>query len=503
MLIFNKYYILYFKNFIFLPEIFLSISILILILYKFFFVEKFSQFYTYLFLLYSISCIAITSFLIIRTDYSTFCYDYFRINFKILFIQITILLISLFCLLLFYKSLIKSRTNCLNYFIFYLFTLLVCLITITVNPTKIVFLFLLLEFVTFCFYILSSFNFNNFGFLVFRFIPCRQLLYISAFASFIGLFFFKGYLYLNYIFILKNQEYILIFSIISIIISLLLKIVVFHSPTNFIYYKKTPLITIIYMHLVPKIFFFFFFSELVFSNSHFTYYGEYIQLIVLCISLVCLIISIGMRRLFLKHFLEYLSLVNSGYLLLCFTPLHFNNLIFCIYFLWFYTLIIFMYGGICLFFDDKNYPGRRVSFDTILTDIGKKDYYSLIILILIFFSLGMPPTRKDYPSSRGIPFSGFIPQLLLFQSLLLGKMYLILLFLIFFNLISFSFSFWTIVPFCQKNYKNNFSIVVPKYFNPLLNEFLIVCLFSFLLFFIVLQSDNILFFNKYIQTFYS
>lgn len=508
MLIFNNYYILYFKNFIFLPEIFLSISILILILYKVFFVEKFSQSYTYLFLLYSILCIVITIFLVIGTDYSTFCYDYFRINYKILFIQITILLISLFCLLLFYRSLLKSRTNCLSYFIFYLFTLLVCLITITVNPTKVVFLFLLLEFVTFCFYILSSFNFNNFGFLVFRFIPCRRLLYISAFASFIGLLFFKSYLYLNIlnlnkVFISKNQEYILIFGIILVTIGLLLKIVVFHSPTSFIYYKKTPLITIIYMHLVPKIFFFFFFSELVFSNSYFTHYGEYIQLIVLCTSLVCLIISIGMRRLFLKHFLEYLSLVNLGYLLLCFTPLHFNSLSFCIYFLCFYTLIIFTYGGICLFFDDKNYPGQRVSFDTILTDIGKKDHYFIIILILIFFSLGMPPTRKDYPSSRGIPFSGFIPQLLLFQSLLFSKMYLILLFLILFNLISFSFSFWTIVPFCQKNYKNNFSIVVPKYFNSLLNEFLTVCLFFFLLFFIVLQSDSILFVKKYIQTFYS
>ena len=516
MLLFNNYYILYLKNSILLPEIFLSISILILILYKVFSVEKLSQSYTYLFLLYSIFCILITIFLVIGTDYSTFYYDYFYINYKIVFIQITILLISLFCLLLFYKSLIKSRTNCLSYFIFYLFTLLVCLITITVNPTKVVFLFLLLELVTLCFYILSSFNFNNFGFLVFRFIPWRRLLYVSALASFIGLFFFKGHLYLNilnlnnvsncylsYIFILKKQEYILIFGIILVTISLLLKIVVFHSPTSFIYYKKTPLITIIYMHLVPKIFFFFFFSELVFSNSYFISHGKYIHLVVLCASLVCLIISIGMRRLFLKHFLEYLSLVNSGYLLLCFTPLHFNSLIFCIYFLWFYTLIIFTYGGICLFFDDKNYPGRRVSFDTILIDIGKKDHYSIIILILIFFIFGMPPTRKDYPSSRGIPFSGFIPQLLLFQSLLFGKMYLILFFLILFNLISFSFSFWTIVPFYQENYKNNFFVVLPKYFNPLLNEFLIVCLFFFLLFFVVLQSDSILVFKNYIQTFYS
>ena len=514
MLLFNNYYILYLKNSILLPEIFLSISILILILYKVFSVEKFSEFYTLLFLVYSGSCLLITIFLVIATSDSTFCYDYFYINYKISFIQITILTISLFCLVLFRRSLTKSRTNCLSYFILYLFTILVCLFTIMINFTNIVFLFLLLEFVTLCFYILSSFNFNNFGFLVFRFIPWRKLLTISALSSFIGLFFFQSYIYLNtldfneilncylhYIFGLKKQEYLLISGIILISISLLLKIVVFHSPTSFIYYKKTPLITVIYMHLVPKIFYFYFFSELVLSNSYFIHYEYYIHVLVLCTGLVCLIISIGMRRLFLKHFLEYLSLVNSGYLLLCFMPLNLNSLIFCIYFLWFYVLLLFIYGGICLFFDDINYPGLRISFDTILIDIGKQEnYYFIIILILIFFVCGMPPTRKDYPSSRGIPFSGFIPQFLLVQSLLFGEMYLILFFLILFNLILFSFSFWTILPFWQKNYKNNFFLVLPKYFNPLLNEFIIV---FFALLLLILQFDSILSLKKYIQTFYS
>ena len=133
--------------------------------------------------------------------------------------------------------------------------------------------------------------------------------------------------------------------------------------------------------------------------------------------------------------------MNSGYLLLCLTPLTFNSLNYCIYFILFYVLTIFLYGGILLFFDDKQYPGLRISFDTILNDIDKKDYYSIIISILIFFFLGMPPTRRDYPCSRGIPFNGFIFQYLVFQSLLYGNMYLILFFLIIFNLIVFLFFF--------------------------------------------------------------
>ena len=59
----------------------------------------------------------------------------------------------------------------------------------------------------------------------------------------------------------------------------------------------------------------------------------------------------------------------------------------------------------------------------------------------------MPPTRKDYPNSRGIPFNGVIFQFLLFVSLLDGEMYLLLLFLMIFNFIVFLFFSATVIPF--------------------------------------------------------
>merc|ERR1711976_543843 len=267
-----------------------------------------------------------------------------------------------------------------------------------------------------------------------------------------GLLLIKSQVFLNIIlnrypvhtFLLQEKDCFITIGTILIFISLLLKIVLLYSPTNFIYYKKTPLITIIFMQLVPKFFFFYYFSELVLLNHYFICNKDCISLVTLLISLSCLVISIGMRRLFLKHFIEYLALVNSGYLLLCFFPLNLINLIHCIYFLLFYVLIIYIYGGILLFYDDKIYPSLRVSFDTILFTFSKKKIYYNLILILIFFFLGMPPTRKDYPSSRGIPFNGFILQLLVFQSLIYSKMYLIIFFLIIFNSILFSFAFWTI-----------------------------------------------------------
>jgi NADH:ubiquinone oxidoreductase subunit 2 (subunit N) len=186
-----------------------------------------------------------------------------------------------------------------------------------------------------------------------------------------------------------------------------------------------------------------------------------------------------MRRLFLKHFLEYLALVNSGYLFLCFTPLTYKSLNYCIYFLLFYVLIIFLYGGIFLFFDNQQYPSLRLSFDVIFTGIDKKDYCSIILSSLILLFFGMPPTRRDYPCSRGVPFNGLILQCLLFQSLLSSQMYLILFWLVIFNLIVFLFFIWTIVPFWYE--RKDFSFMsLPTYLNSLLGEFIIMY-FSLLL----------------------
>ena len=139
------------------------------------------------------------------------------------------------------------------------------------------------ELIIICFYILSSFNFNNFGYLLFRFIHKRKLLYFSSVSSFLGLFFFQGYSQLeslallndfknlNYFFsiLLLHKQYSLIVSVVFLLISLIFKMIIFHSPTHYIYYQKTPIITIIFMHLIPKILFFYLIIELIFTNYYF------------------------------------------------------------------------------------------------------------------------------------------------------------------------------------------------------------------------------------------
>ena len=243
-----------------------------------------------------------------------------------------------------------------------------------------------------------------------------------------------------------------------------------HFPTYYIYYQKTPLITIVYMHLIPKIIFFYFIIELIFTNFYFNILKDYLTLLLLGTSLVCLIIGIGMRRLFLKHFLENLALVNTGYLFLCLTPLTFKSLHYCINFYYYYVIIILFYGGIASFFDNELNPGKRISFDTILEDIDKKDYTTIISFLIIFLFCGMPPTRRDYPCSRGIPFNGLFLQWLVVSSLVSASFYLILFFLVIFNWILFLFFIWTILPFWfeRKDLKLDH---FPKYLNVFTFEF--------------------------------
>lgn len=504
----------YFQKFV--PEIFLLICILLLIIYKFLFKEQFSYVYSIFFLAYSVITLSIVIYFLIQIPSFDFTHDtatdLFIINSKVCVVKIVIIAISIICLLFFRYSLTNSQTNCLGYFIFYLITVLICLIVLSINLSNLTFLFMISELIIICFYILSSFNFNNFGYLLFRFIHKRKLLYFSSVSSFLGLFFFQGYSQLeslallndfknlNYFFsiLLLHKQYSLIVSVVFLLISLIFKMIIFHSPTHYIYYQKTPIITIIFMHLIPKILFFYLIIELIFTNYYFIICKYYINLVLLLLSISCLIISIGMRRLFLKHYMEYISLVNSGYLLLCLSPLTFTSLKCCIYLLLYYVFIILFYGGILSFFDNIENPGKRISFDTIFFKIEKRDYLSIILSTFLFLLLGLPPTRRDYPCSRGIPFNGLLLQWLVLTSLLDGQFYWISFFLIIFNLILFLFFFWTLVPFWYEN-KKSISSVLPKYLTLELMEYIFLYSIFFLL---TLQVDIHLLIINYIKFLY-
>ena len=497
-----------------LPEIWLLISILLLVLFNLIFGEQFNHIYSTFFLLYCIISLLITLILlIIIYKFSLFtnnANDFILLNFKIYFMKICVLILSGICLILFRYSLTeKSETSCVVYFIFYLSSIFVCLITISINSLYVNCLFFSFEILSIFFYILSSFNYNNFAYLKFRPLRPRKLSYLSSFLGFIGLVLFESHFHIwscnlsnqievsgYFLNLVESNKYILICSIFFLISSLILKSTIYYFPTYYIYYQKTPLITIIYMHLIPKVLFLYFMVELIFTNFYFNMLKDYITLFLIIGSLCCLIIGIGMRRLFLKHFLENLALVNTGYLFLCLTPLTFTSLNYCINFYYYYVIIILFYGGIASFFDNELNPGKRISFDIILADIEKKDYTTIVSFLIIFLFCGMPPTRRDYPCSRGIPFNGLFFQWLVLSSLFSAGFYLILFFLVIFNWILFLFFIWTIFPFWYERKDLTFERF-PKYLNVFTFEFSIYYFIFVILTLLVFSNSVIIHFLNF------
>ena len=384
--------------------------------------------------------------------------NFILINYQVYCVQVSIIYISIFCLVLYRRVLTRSATNCLNYFFIYILTTLVCLIVLMINISYLYSLLISMEVLSICFYLVGSFNFTVKGYLIFRYLPKKKVLIVSTILGLVGIFLLEMQSYLDYICIMEYSIYCQYFLILLkkghyfykggfllILINLLFKFIVFYGPTHRIYYEKTPTITIIYLHLIPKIIVLHLILKLVFSD--FFIFMSNCNLILISLGLICLVISIGMRKVFLKNYMEYLALVHSGYLLLCLTPLTYNSTYLSLYYMFFYVLLILGYGGILLYYDIDFRGGHKISFDTIYREQEYDDLCTIIIPLIVFFLFGLPPTRRDYPCSRGIPFNGFKFQFILLVSLLDGGMYLLLFFLTIFNFIIFLFFSATVIPF--------------------------------------------------------
>ena len=115
--------------------------------------------------------------------------------------KILIYLFMIFCLLLYRRILTRSQTNCLKYFLIYLLTTLICLVTVMVNIRYLGILFILTEVLSVSFHLLASFNYTVKGYLIFRLLPKKKILFFSSILGLIGIFFFEIHLYLDYIFL--------------------------------------------------------------------------------------------------------------------------------------------------------------------------------------------------------------------------------------------------------------------------------------------------------------
>jgi NADH:ubiquinone oxidoreductase subunit 2 (subunit N) len=156
------------------------------------------------------------------------------------------------------------------------------------------------------------------------------------------------------------------------------------------------------VHLLSKIVIIFLIFKLIFTDFYFFNTEKYyLSLMLVTISICCLVVGIGMRRLFFKNYIEYVSLINLGYFLLCLNPLTLDSIYFCLYFLLFYIFIIMGYGGILLFIDFSS--RYNTDLGKMLLDMKNKDYYTILFSSLMFTVIGMPPTQSEYPSNTKLP----------------------------------------------------------------------------------------------------
>jgi len=487
------------NNFFFLlPEIFLVICLLMLIVYLFIFPIKFDNYHLY-FLLVTVFILSFLIFLIniiyFFNKFPICLFDNFIvIDYQVYCSQVSILYVSIFCLVLYRRILTRSVTNCLIFLFFYLLATLVGLIIMMVNIIHIYSLVILLEILSICFYLLASFNYTGKGYLIFRFLPIKKIFFFSSILGLFGIIFIEIQSYLDYIYIfdhfiychyllilLKKGQYFYKWGFLLILGNFLFKFLVFYGPTDRIYYEKTPTISIVYMHLIPKMVILSLIFKLLLSDF-FIYNKVECNFIFIILGLFCLIISIGMRRVFLKNYMEYLALVHSGYLLLCLSPLTYTSIYLSIYYFFFYIFLILGYGGILLYYDIDFRGGHKISFDTIYCEQEYGDFCTIIIPLIVFVIVGLPPTRKDYPCSRGIPFNGLIFQCLLSVSLLNGEIYLLLLVIIIFNFIVFLFFSATVIPFWFNKLKEiqNFKIFEPPRSIECLDKYIIELIFFYL-----------------------
>lgn len=198
------------------------------------------------------------------------------------------------------------------------------------------------------------------------------------------------------------------------------------------------------MHLIPKIIYFYFLTELILMNNLFINFKEYISILILLLSFICLVISIGLRKLFSKYFLEYLYLVNLGYLFLCFLPLNQKSLDFCTSFIYFYIIILLFYGTLLTFSDKFSYRNNKISFNYTSVKIDLNNNYFSFFFFIIFIFLGSFPMKEYGFFNLRIPFNGFCLQWVVIQSLLSANMYLMSFILIICNYIYFFLLIWII-----------------------------------------------------------
>jgi NADH-quinone oxidoreductase subunit N len=398
----------------FIPEIFLSFSILLQLVLNVRFINS-VQF----------NFPIIDFELFYQTFFILFCLTFLYFNLKIegvflnfLFLndestkiaKIIIIFFSLLTLVIIFKSFSIQNLNFFEFFIIFLLSLLSLLLI--VSACDFISFYLLIEMQTLCFYILSTFKRSS------AFSTEAGLKYFIS-GSFISGFFLFGVslLYgclgtlninninlllsfpINSIDIDISLRYIIDTSIIFILVTLLFKIgcAPFHFWAPDVY-EGSPLSSTIIFSIIPKISVFYFFVKVICSLN---FFFIDLQDILLCFGLFSTVLGtfFALSQTRLKRLIIYSSIAQIGFLVVSLSINSLQSFTSMYFFLFIYLITsVLIWGHITAFyfFQAKIYLFySRLSTSLFLSSLSNffqlNNLWSFSFLIILFSIAGIPP----------------------------------------------------------------------------------------------------------------
>lgn len=489
----------------FLPEFFLSGSILIQLIFNVKLVANFKFNYPlihkeiFIQTLFVLICILFL-FLNLKLEIQSANF-LFITNSEILFIKLLITVFSLFTLIFFYTVFTVQKLSFFEFFSFFLLSCLSSLLMLSSNDFII--FYLCLELQSLCFYVLAGFKRDS----VFSSESGLKYFVSGSFISSIFLFGCSLIYYVLGTLSLENINLLLSYSLthdlnIVLYIGAIFILVTFFFklgavPFHFLYpdvYEGSPLSSTIILSILPQLaLYFFLFKFLLAIGNNLPFLEVILNSCGILSLFIGTVYSINQKRI--KRFVLYSSIAQTGFLLSClsisslssFIALYFYLIVYLITslliwnFLSFFYLYQFSYND---FIQNLNKP----LFISSLSNFCKWNKIWSFSFLIVLFSIG------------GIPiFGGFISKLIVFFELISVNYFLTAFLLIFISSLSVFYYIRIIkIIFFEPIIKSRIDFIFIYSLNNHLNLILFAVLIYFIVFLFFLTDIFYLFLNSYL-----
>lgn len=403
---------LLFKEIVILPELFLGLSLVYLILHCTFLALKKKNLLIQDSVLYLCVLVLLLSCLLVANDSLnvlelSFLNDTIVMDYVSSSTKLVIGSLSLFCLLMIQPYLTSQKINQFEYLILIVFAVLGLFLLCSSNDLLTA--YLAIELQSLAFYVLASFKKTS----TYSVDAGIKYFILGAFSS--SLFLFGSSLLYGVTGTINFDEFrdlfvtlfedssnatglfdtsLIKFGLIFILISLLFKLAIapFHTWAPDVY-ESSPSSSTFFFAVVPKLAIFVLLLR-IFYHSFFCFFESWRYFIVISVVLSIIVGSFGgLEQRKLKSLLVYSSISHMGYALIAFSAGTFDSIqmLFC-------YLVVYSFSGLCvwsIFIQTRvkiNYLQKQNKDLTDLVLLGKSNYMLAIFFTTVLFSIaGFPP----------------------------------------------------------------------------------------------------------------